>query len=701
MLLVGAAVTIGALLCGALDVWATLSGRTLDEANAAMRFVDSRLDAIDTEMTTLAADATADTSWSACAPFLSKLLTRTSLASLPVQKYMIGRDGDDTFCRPDGRGAALFLPFEPRDRLSLTSTGEIATHLTVARRIDAHGGVIVGVLDSRALEPRPGEPQQWQDDPQARVSLLSADGRRLATLGLREPTPPFVPGLRAVIPSEHRDVLIAAEVERDTLIAMAWRRIPVVVMVCWLLLGAGVSIAWRRTLLRSRLYHRIERGLHKREFVPFVQPIVELASGQCAGAEILMRWHHPHRGMLTPFEFIDEAERTGLIVGMSDLVMSRAAHQLAAIATEYPNLYFSFNLTPAQIALPQLPGRLAELFTAETIPRDRILLELTERELVDATTIARLNALRDEGWRIAIDDFGTGHSSLAALEQLKLDRLKIDRAFVSTIDEETVNRPVLDSIIDLSSRMQMAMIAEGVETRAQWEYLAARGVQYAQGYLVARPLPIDAFAEWLAAQQVGTPSSVATLARAEVKQVVAPDAVAQRLWNALRTPGGLDCRDRMFRMRTYSNCFVGRDAVDWIVTHHVVSRADAVRMLQRLTALGLISHVLDEHDFEDAELFYRLAAPTTASKVTGPAAGEVRAALRSASGLPLQTHVRGILSHRECTTGADMVTWIEQRFTVTRATAVQWAIQLMREGALRHVFDDRPFRDDSTLYRPA
>jgi EAL domain-containing protein (putative c-di-GMP-specific phosphodiesterase class I) len=381
--------------------------------------------------------------------------------------------------------------------------------------------------------------------------------------------------------------------------------------------------------------------------------------------------------------------------------MARAAHQLAALAVAYPHLYFSVNLTPAQIALPGFPRRLAELFTPDTIPRDRVLLELTERDLVDAGTVARLNALHDEGWQIAIDDFGTGHSSLAALEHLKLDRLKIDRAFVRAIDAETVNRPVLDSIIDLSSRLHIATIAEGVETRAQWDYLAARGVTYAQGYLIARPLTIDAFTEWMAAQQVGTPSSVATLARAETALAVAPDAVAQRLWNDLRTPGGLDVRDRMFRLRTYANCFVGRDAVDWMVSHRDVSRTEAVRMLRRLTALGLINHVLEEHDFEDAELFYRLAVPTTASRVAGPVAAESRASIRGEWGLPLRSHVRGVLRHRECATGAEVVTWIATRFSLTRSAATQWAVQLMRDGAIRHVFDDRPFRDDSTLYRPA
>ena len=420
-----------------------------------------------------------------------------------------------------------------------------------------------------------------------------------------------------------------------------------------------------------------------------------------------MRWSHPHRGTLLPSEFIEEAERTGLIVGMSDLVMARAARQLAALAKRRPELYFSFNITPQQLAHRHLPDRLAELFRPDTLSQDRVLLELTERDMVDARTAQRLNALRDGGWRVAIDDFGTGHSSLSSLEQLQIDRLKIDRAFVSTIGEETASRPVLDAIIHLADQLQVAMIAEGVETQAQWDYLASRGVQYAQGYLIARPMSIDVFGEWL--ESTDTPAHVtapqgiakATKSHAPRRTATQPqDAFAQQLWNSMRTPGGLDIRDRMFHLRTYTECFVGREAVDWLVLHHRVSRADAVRLGQRLVALGLMSHVVTEHNFEDAEFYYRLASPAVANLAAGPAAAELREAFRGAAGVRLRDHVRGLIRHNDCVTGTAVVDWFVATYRVQRSTAVQWAATLMRHGALRHVFDDRPFRDDRSLFRP-
>jgi hypothetical protein len=168
----------------------------------------------------------------------------------------------------------------------------------------------------------------------------------------------------------------------------------------------------------------------------------------------------------------------------------------------------------------------------------------------------------------------------------------------------------------------------------------------------------------------------------------------------MRTPGGLDIRDRMFHLRTYKECFVGREAVDWIVLHQRVSRVEAVRLGQRLVALGLISHVVTEHDFEDAELYYRLASPAVANLTAGPAAADLRDAFRGVDGVRMCDHVRGLIRHRDCVTGVAVVDWFVATYRVQRSTAVQWAATLMRQGALRHVFDDRPFRDDRTLYRP-
>lgn len=161
-------------------------------------------------------------------------------------------------------------------------------------------------------------------------------------------------------------------------------------------------------MARSRLGRRIERALRKRQFEPFVQPIVDMASGRCVGGEVLMRWAHPERGPLLPSELIEEAERTGLIVAMSSLVMGRAAHRLAPLAQANPALYFSFNITAGQLRRPNLAAELADIFNADTLPQAQVLLDLTEREALDPLTQRTVRALHAAGWRIAIDDFGTG-----------------------------------------------------------------------------------------------------------------------------------------------------------------------------------------------------------------------------------------------------------------------------------------------------
>lgn len=696
-----------ALLAGgwsALTTWNALKAEASDGATQVLAFVDARLHDIDHEVSVLLAHPSLDASTVTCDSALTAQLARASTASVVVQSFVLTSDDRMVACHPFGTSAALNLPFQPRARLSLTSTGEIRARVMATHRLGTSPHVLAAVLDPRAFEPRPFDMLPWASSPTVRYALLSVDGRRLATLGEHAAQGDIVASLRQVRMSSTRDLMIAAEIERQTLETMLWRRVLLAVIWALVAIAIIVGVSWRVALLRSRAYHRIARGLRKREFMPFVQPIVDLATGRCVGAEVLIRWNHPHRGILPPSEFIEEAERTGLIINMSDLVMTQASHQLSAIADANPELYFSFNITPQQLAMPQLPARLDEIFRSDTLPRDQVLLELTERDFVETAAIRQLNTLQDNGWRVAIDDFGTGHSSLASLEQLQVDRLKIDRAFVRTIGEETASRPVLDAIIGMAGQLDVAMIAEGVETQTQWDYLASRGVQYAQGYLIARPMSIDAFAAWLASSNPSTATASTTAVAptapsVRVATTRSQDAFARHVWNLMRTPGGLDVRDRMFRLRTYDACFVGREAVDWLVQHQRLSRSEAVRLGQHLVALGLISHVVSEHDFEDAELFYRLTSPTAVNQAARPVVADLLGAMHEADGVPLGDHVRGFIRHGDAITGTAVVDWFVSTYRVERSTAVLWASTLMRQGALRHVYDDRPFADDLTLYR--
>jgi EAL domain-containing protein (putative c-di-GMP-specific phosphodiesterase class I) len=513
-----------------------------------------------------------------------------------------------------------------------------------------------------------------------------------------------MPSLRVYVHSDRHDHAVSVQMDRQVFssyligywLPAAGAAALITLLIC--------SRVWSRAMARSRLARRIERALRKRQFEPFVQPIVDIADGRCVGGEVLMRWAHPERGILPPSEFIDEAERTGLIVAMSTLVMERAAHRLAPLAHAHRELYFSFNITAGQLRRPTFAAELADIFNADTLPRAQVLLELTEREALDPLTQRTVRALHAAGWRIAIDDFGTGQSSLAALEQMPIDRLKIDRAFVSAVGERTARRPVLDAIIGLARDLGVQLVAEGVETQVQWDYLAQRQVASAQGYLVARPMALDAFGRWFEGQlaPLGSPAGSSNV-RPAGYAALGPAALLhdERLtgiWRAMLSAGGVDIRDRLFHLRLYRQCFVGREAVDWLVRHASVSRAEALRMGRRLVALGCLKHVLDEHDFQDGEYFYAVVSDA-AYDTSQPVAADLRAALHSLNGPPQTDHCRGLLRHRRCLRGTDLVDWLCARYQVPRATAVQWGAQLMRHGQLRHVFDDRPVSDSRALFR--
>ncbi len=678
--------------CGVLWSWRQQAHTAGLAAEEALTLVESRLDDIEGDLLFLsnlempAADA------DACPPALQQALLRASLASAPVQRFMWGRAGGEAMCTPEGLAPAVELNVVPGRALTLSSTGQIATRLMVSR---AHpgGGVLAAALEPHALEREASAVTQGlANTSHLGLTLLSGNGQVLVGLSAWKADGGAEPRLRHMTHSKKHGVAVVADVpQHSAWYTSAWQALAAAAASAGV---AGVVVAWvwRRRLLRSRLVHRIAIAQRKRQFDPWVQPIVDLATGRCTGAEVLMRWNHPHRGVLPPSEFIDEAERTGLIIGMSEQVMARAAHRLTQLVHTYPDLYFSFNVTPGQLRQPNFGHTLASLFSNDTLCRKQVLLELTERDAVDASVSRTLSHLRKEGWRIALDDFGTGQSSLAWLEQLGVDRIKIDRAFVRTIDEQTVKRPVLDAIIELGKQLGVPLIAEGVETPSQRDYLNQRGVQYAQGYWYAKPMTIDAFVSWMEGHGAAQPEQV-------VHGVVDPNS--HTLWEQMRSEGGLEVRDRNYRLRTYRRCFVGSEAVDWLVHHQRVSREEAVRLGQRLVALGLVSHVLDEHDFADAPLFYRLALPSDTEAAAAPVDTKLRQALNGMSGPAMVDHARGLVRHKRCATGSSIVSWIAKQYELPRETATQWAEQVMRQGGLRHVFDDRPFSDDEALFRVA
>jgi EAL domain-containing protein (putative c-di-GMP-specific phosphodiesterase class I) len=662
-----------------------------DQAGHLIQRADRALERIDDDLVSLASSQLG--TGIGCSMELTLALARRSLDSALVRHYLL--EHDSRTCGPLGEQPAPTTA-APTPGLRLSTTSTIAPRLTAQRRLES-GAVAWADIELSALQ----QVLRTNDDAgvQRHAQLQHVGGDALLALDNHVQHFPRDSAISAVQRSDLYPVQVAVALDPHALrIAIAWHA-AVAGLTALALLGGVTLVAWRHTLRRARLRERIAKALRKRQFEPFVQPVVELVSGRCVGGEILMRWNHPQRGWIAPIEFIDEAERTGLIVGMTQLVMERAALRLAPLARAAPGLRFAFNVTPVDLRQPGFAARLATAFQAASLPREQVILELTERDLVDAQAADALVALRNGGWGIAMDDFGTGQSSLALLERLQVDRIKIDRSFVQTIDAATQSRPVLDAIIGLAHGLKVPLVAEGVETEAQRDYLAARGVTHAQGYLWARPMPLADYERWLVkrddvlAQRLEPAASGPGL-----------DAESRALWDAMRGPGGLEVRDRVWHARQWPRCFVGREAVDWIASQLGVNRATALRMGRRLAAFGLIRHVADEHDFRDARLFYRFAEPGDDNAPTGPTVPpDLAAALRSgtADGLPLGDHRRGVALHRRCARGRDIIGWIMTRHGVDASTALQWGAALMRMGRLRHVYDDRPFSANGALFRPA
>jgi EAL domain-containing protein (putative c-di-GMP-specific phosphodiesterase class I) len=642
----------------------------------------------------------------ACPADLTRLLARRSLDADLVRVFLLEQEG--RVCGPLGGQSLPSLPWSDRPGAVRPGAsgpmGSAAVTLTpmpswglMATRQLAPGMRIHAELDRERLQHAIRD-QAMAGEMMLQTRLLSPEDAPLAVLSRAADAPSGgAPDARIAVEWRSAEHPLKVVVSLDAV--SSWRAQSLAALggaLGGLLLMCFVAFwAWRRTVSQVRLRDRIARAVHKRQFEPFVQPLVDLASGRCVGGEVLMRWNHPVRGTLSPAEFIDEAERTGLIVPMTRLVIDRAAQRLAAVARADRRLQFAFNITPADLRQEGFAAILAATFHAETIPREQVVLELTERDFVDPLAQDALTALSAAGWQVAIDDFGTGHSSLAVLERMRVHKLKIDQAFVRTIDEQTVSRPVLDTIIALAHSLNLPLVAEGVETMTQRDYLAARGVQNAQGYLFARPMPIAEFERWLVAGVAGTETPLAGGAALD-----ALDADVRALWGAMRADGGLDVRDRTWRARTWPQCFVGTDAVTWIGRTQGVGRRRAVQLGRRLAAFGLIQHVAGEHDFEDRNLFYRLVSPGDAgAAITAPLPPDLAASLRGPGGVPPGDHPSGVALHRRCVSGRAITAWMMARYAVPQAVALQWGAQLMRAGRLRHVFDDQPFRDDRSLYR--
>ncbi|MFM9916579.1 MAG: putative bifunctional diguanylate cyclase/phosphodiesterase [Rhizobacter sp.] len=240
----------------------------------------------------------------------------------------------------------------------------------------------------------------------------------------------------------------------------------------------------------AALEQAMREGIARGEFVPYYQPIVELAGREVQSLELLCRWNHPKRGLLAPAHFIALAEETGLIGPMMLSVLRQACIDLPRFPAHWR---LSINAAPKQILDATLVTQLLAVLREHDVPPERLDVELTETALVSDTARARrvMQALKDAGMTVTLDDFGTGYSSLCYLAEMTFDKIKIDRSFVHTLHDRPESAKIVSAVIGLSRSLGVQVVAEGVETERDARVLLELGCGLAQGYLFGRPVPAN------------------------------------------------------------------------------------------------------------------------------------------------------------------------------------------------------------------
>jgi diguanylate cyclase (GGDEF)-like protein len=253
-------------------------------------------------------------------------------------------------------------------------------------------------------------------------------------------------------------------------------------------------------LERLQLESHLRWTLEREELMLYFQPQIDMRTGRITGAEALIRWRHPDLGMVSPGKFIPLAEETGLIVPIGQWVLDTACAQMKSWEEQgFPRFKVGVNLSAQQFRQPNLAGQVERALSITGIRPEYLDLEITEGASMGdvKAAIATLHSLKAMGVHISIDDFGTGYSSLSYLKQFPIDTLKIDQSFVRGIPNDAGQMSIAKAIIGLARSLNLRVIAEGVETNDQLQFLKEHHCEEAQGYLIGKPMPAEEFEKFL------------------------------------------------------------------------------------------------------------------------------------------------------------------------------------------------------------
>ena len=282
----------------------------------------------------------------------------------------------------------------------------------------------------------------------------------------------------------------------EQLAALLEKWVPPMSTEHWAPLELGKSVETMKAYTADAVRAAIANG----ELVNYYQPVVSLLNGQVVGAEALVRWRHPLDGLVFPDQFIGVAEEHGLIQGLTRAVIAGALTHIKSWQKETGlALRVAINVSMADLGSLDFADYLAREAVAAGVSSKDVTLEVTESWLMQDLRVSLevLTRLRLKRFRISIDDFGTGHSSLAQLRDMPFDELKIDHSFVHDAWADKTLRAIFETSVVLAKQLGMQIVAEGVEDRADWDYVCHSGCDVAQGYFIARPMPAESLHAWI------------------------------------------------------------------------------------------------------------------------------------------------------------------------------------------------------------
>jgi diguanylate cyclase (GGDEF)-like protein/PAS domain S-box-containing protein len=341
-----------------------------------------------------------------------------------------------------------------------------------------------------------------------------------------------------------------------------------------------------RVLHRLNMENKLRHALERQEFLLHYQPKASLSRGVTTGMEALLRWQHPQLGLVSPVEFVPVLEETGLIIPVGEWVIGTVCAQLKAWQDDgIKPVPVAINLSSRQFLARDLESTVSRILDQYKIDPGLLELEITESSLMINTeeavqTLEYLNAL---GVNLSIDDFGTGYSSLSYLKRFPLDALKIDRSFVRDVNSDPEDAAITRAIISMAHSLGLKVVAEGVETEAQMNFLAASGCDEMQGYYLARPLPAQDCAKWLMQSQPLTRASLLSGTQVPTVLLVDDDEDALILLNRTLSQDG-------YRILTARNANQGFEVlskypVDVVISDHHMPGMMGVEFLQRVKSL--------------------------------------------------------------------------------------------------------------------